>query len=89
MLTSVSAECVAECGVRVRGRIDTATREFIHRFELPAGADALLAEAPTEIDGSHLATFSPEAAEWRVECPLCRKSILIGLPPADPAQRSS
>ena len=84
MQISVTAACVSECGVRVRGQIDPDSREFIHEFVVPPGADALLAGSQTEIASSRLATFSPDAVEWRIECPLCRKSIRVGGPGAQP-----
>jgi hypothetical protein len=82
MRIQVSVRCVADCGVRAQGELDTDKREFIHRFSLPAGVDALLEPKATEVAGSHLATFSPEAADWRIECPVCRRSILVREGPA-------
>ena len=79
MRAKVVAECPRRCGTRVTGEIDTATREFIHRFEFPVGAWPAGAKR-TEVERSQLATFAPDSKEWFVICPVCDASIRIELP---------
>ncbi len=76
MILNVAAECSAGCGVRVRGRVDMESREFIHSFGLPAGAEALVSSRPTEVEG-RLITFGPDEEAWTVPCPICRSPIRI------------
>ena len=77
MIVNVASECSAGCGVRVRGRVDTESREFIHRFTLPAGAEALVSSLPTEVEGARLVTFGPGEDAWSVPCPVCRAPIEV------------
>ena len=74
MILKAQGKC--SCGVSVRGELDEDSREFIHRFSFPAGADALVKSRATEVNGIRLATFSP-GDEWSVECPLCKSRILV------------
>jgi hypothetical protein len=74
MILKARGKC--SCGVAVKGELDDSSREFIHRFSFPAGADALVKSRATEVDGIRLATFSP-GDEWSVECPLCQLKILV------------
>lgn len=78
----VHALCGPRCGVEVRGEIDSATREFIHSFSLPPGAESLVTIPRTEVERVRLATFAPDAEEWALDCPVCRSRIRIGAPPA-------
>jgi hypothetical protein len=80
MLVRVVTSCRSECGVRVKGEIDTATRQFIHAFFLPNGAESLVAPPLTEVEGICLVTFAPDARDWSVECPICRTQISIEKP---------
>lgn len=75
MLVKVVGRCAPQCGVAVKGEVDTESREFIHRFSLPAGAEDLVKTRQTEVDGIRLMTFGPDAREWVVECPICRRPI--------------
>ncbi len=80
MLVKVAQSCGAGCGVRVKGEIDTATREFIHTFSFPRGTEGLVQRRSTEVEGVCLATFALDAMDWTVECPVCHKPILIKKP---------
>ena len=80
MIVRVSEKCVGNCGSEVVGEIDTESREFIHRFRLPRGADQLLPSTRTEVDGVRLVTFGPPPAPWSVDCPVCRARIPIPAP---------
>jgi hypothetical protein len=82
MLVKVAESCVETCGVRVKGEVDTATREFIHRFSFPRGSEAVIQARKTEVEGVRLVTFAPEAGEWSVDCPLCGAAISVGGPVA-------
>jgi hypothetical protein len=62
----------------VEGEVESATREFIHRFLLPQGL-ARRAAAKTEVEGIQLATFAPDSKEWFVTCPLCSRRIRLDL----------
>lgn len=75
MIVEVAERCSTGCGVSVRGRVDTDSREFIHRFELPAGSEAVVAGRPTEVEGTRLETFGPGDETWSVSCPVCRSPI--------------
>jgi hypothetical protein len=82
MRVKVSESCTDTCGVRVAGELDTATREFIYRFTLPAGAEAVLRPRETEVEGIRLLTFAPNASRWVVDCPVCGSWIAVGAPEA-------
>jgi hypothetical protein len=82
MLVKVIESCAETCGVQVKGEVDTATREFIHRFSFPRGSEALIRTRKTEVEGVRLVTFAPDAADWRVDCPLCGTAIVVGTPSA-------
>jgi hypothetical protein len=77
MIVSISTACPSQCGAQVRGEVDTDTREFIHRFRLPTGAEPLVQRTRTEVDGVRLVTFGPDAEAWFVDCPVCRAKIAI------------
>jgi hypothetical protein len=76
MRTTVQAECPKRCGTRLTGDIDTTTREFIHRFEFPAGAWPAGAKR-TEVERAQLATFAPDSRDWFVACPVCGAPIRV------------
>ena len=78
MIVSIDTVCPAACGARVAGEVDTISREFVHRFQLPAGKGA--PSARTEVGATHLATFSPDSKDWFVSCPVCSTAIPIDLP---------
>jgi hypothetical protein len=75
---SVSEPCPGLCGVRVAGEIDPDSREFVHRFELPANLQILVQEARTEVEEIRLVTFAPGSGEWSVGCPVCGRPIPLG-----------
>ncbi len=75
----VKAEGKCACGLAVKGELDEESREFVHRFSFPAGADALVKSRATEVDGIRLVTFPP-GDEWDVVCPLCQARILLLAP---------
>ena len=77
MQLKVSDACPSRCGVRVEGEVDLDTREFVHRFGIPAAAATLVTPNETEVDRMRLVTFGPEVREWFVECPVCRARIAI------------
>jgi hypothetical protein len=77
MVVQVSERCTMQCGVRVTGELDTETREFFHHFVLPRGAEELLKPPRTEVDRVRLVTFGPAARLWSVDCPVCRKAIVV------------
>jgi hypothetical protein len=77
MLMQVTENCAESCGVQVDGEVDTVTREFVHRFTFPPGAELVLRSRKTEV-GICLVTFAPDAPEWSVNCPLCGKGIVVG-----------
>ncbi len=77
MLRKVTGNCVPECGVRVEGEVETATREFVYRLTFPPGAEDLVTRPRTEVGSALLATFGPDEGEWAVECPLCHGRILV------------
>jgi len=77
MTVQVDEVCTARCGVRVTGEVDTSTREFVHQFALPAGAEEVLRPRKTEVERVRLVTFSPGSRHWLVECPICGQSITI------------
>lgn len=77
MLVRVVTSCRSECGVRVKGEIDTATREFIHTFFFPYGTEGLVTPRSTEVEGVCLVTFAPDAWDWSVECPGCGRPISV------------
>jgi len=77
MMLQVDEACSTRCGVRVSGEVDTATREFVHQFALPAGAEEVLKPRKTEVERVRLVTFSPGSTQWLVECPICGHGITI------------
>jgi hypothetical protein len=76
-VVQVDESCSARCGVRVTGEVDTTTREFVHQFGLPAGAEEILKPRKTEVERVRLVTFSPGSRLWLVECPICGQNITI------------
>ncbi|HTO76149.1 MAG TPA: hypothetical protein VMQ61_08730 [Thermoanaerobaculia bacterium] len=80
MRQKIHARCAPRCGVEIHGEFDAETRELIHRFTLPLGAEALLKTPRTEVERSRLATFAPDSKDWFVICPVCDASIRIELP---------
>jgi len=62
MQLKVSDACPSRCGVRVEGEVDLDTREFVHRFGIPAAAATLVTPNETEVDRMRLVTFGPSAA---------------------------
>lgn len=78
MLVKAHGEC--PCGVSVKGELDEASREFVHRFSFPRGAEPILQVRATEVEGIRLVTFPP-GDEWSVDCPVCRGKILLLKPP--------
>jgi hypothetical protein len=77
MVVQVAEACSAGCGVRVSGELDTDSREFVHHFVLPKGAEQVLRPPPTEVERVRLVTFGPSLRTWSVDCPVCRQAILI------------
>jgi hypothetical protein len=77
MVMQIDEACSTRCGVRVTGEVDTATREFVHQFALPAGAEEVLKPRKTEVERVRLVTFSPGSIQWRMECPVCGQGITI------------
>jgi hypothetical protein len=77
MIVQVTERCTSGCGAVVVGDVDSETREFIHRFRLPRGAEDLVSRTRTEVDGVRLVTFGPDAEAWFVDCPVCRSRIAI------------
>lgn len=77
MVVDVAEACSARCGVRVSGQIDTDSREFVHQFALPAGAEEVLKPRKTEVERVRLVTFAPGARVWTVDCPICGKAIAV------------
>jgi hypothetical protein len=63
----------------VEGEVESASREFIHRFLLPEGSANGGRAARTEVEGIQLATFAPDSKEWFVTCPLCGRPIRLDL----------
>jgi hypothetical protein len=84
VLLKVKKSCAQTCGAWVKGEIDTDAREFIHSFSFPRGAEALVQERSTEVEGVRLVTFAPTASQWQVECPLCHADIVVGSPEGSP-----
>jgi hypothetical protein len=72
----VNAYGKCSCGLSVSGELDEDSREFVHRFAFPPGADALIRTRSTEVEGIRLVTFPP-GDEWSVECPVCESKILL------------
>ena len=77
MVVQIEEACSARCGVRVSGEIDTSTREFVHQFALPPGAEEVLKPRKTEVERVRLVTFSPGSRQWFVECPICGQAITV------------
>ena len=77
MVVHVAEACSASCGVRVSGELDTDSREFVHHFVLPKGAEQLLRPPKTEVERVRLVTFGPSLRTWSVDCPVCRQAITI------------
>jgi hypothetical protein len=76
MLLKVNASCRPECGVLVRGEVETTSREFIHRFTFPAGM-GVPGPPRTEVEETLLATFGPDSKHWFVPCPGCGAMIRL------------
>jgi hypothetical protein len=76
MAVILKAQGKCSCGLAVNGELDDESREFIHRFLFPPGADALVKPQATEVEGMRLVTFPP-GDEWHVVCPLCQNRILL------------
>lgn len=77
MLLKVHARCRPGCGVEVIGEFDSESRELIHSFTLPLGAESLLKIPRTEVERSRLVTFAPDSKDWFVACPICDAPIRI------------
>jgi hypothetical protein len=80
VIVRIAEACASGCGAEVVGEVDTETREFIHRFRLPRGAEELVHRTRTEVDGVRLLTFAPDAETWFVDCPVCRGRVAIPVP---------
>jgi hypothetical protein len=76
MITLVEGKC--SCGVVVKGELDEKSRECIHRFILPPGAEDSVQAPRTEVEEVHLVTFALDSRAWSLVCPLCGKEIRIG-----------
>ena len=76
MLLRISKPCTETGGARVRGEIDTDTREFLDRFLVPPGSEVQKRE--TEFEGLRLVTLAPAASESGVRCPPCGRGLLVG-----------
>ena len=74
MIVKVEGKCA--CGLAVKGELDEESREFVHRFSFPPGADVLVESRATEVQGIRLITFSP-GDESVVVCPLCQARMLL------------
>lgn len=74
MIMNAGGHCA--CGVAVKGELDEESREFVHSFSFPPGADALVSSRDTEVGRLQLVTFAL-GDEWDVVCPLCRARILL------------
>ena len=74
MIVQAHGEC--PCGVSVKGELDEQSREFVHRFTTPPGAESLVKSRATEVGGMRLVTFPP-GDEWDVDCPICHSKILL------------
>ena len=79
MLVKVTASCPARCGARVEGEVETTSREFVHRFDLPSGL-APAGTPSTEAGATRLATFPPDSKDWVLPCALCGAGIPIEMP---------
>ena len=61
----MNAEGRCACGVAVKGELDEDSREFVHCFLFPPGADALVGSRDTEVGRLQLVTFAL-GNEWDV-----------------------